>query len=134
MSRFSIRCIAAAAAMAASLVPLCAISQDQLDADQLKTLFSDKTVVGINHGAGNKLQKTYFSAGGTMIQIATNGETKRGSWRVNDSNQHCVTWAGASEVCAVIVSRGDGTYQRLVGGKAAVTIQKVSAGNTLLND
>lgn len=121
--------IALAAALATALVALNATAADQLNAAQLKEMFSDKTVSAIN--AENKPQTTYFSADGKMIQKTANGEKKQGTWRVDGKGQQCIAWSGAAEVCSVVVARGDGTYQRLVGDKAVVTIQKMRQGNLL---
>jgi hypothetical protein len=121
--------IALAAAVASALVALTATAADQLNAAQLKEMFSDKTVSATN--AENKTQTTYFSADGKMIQKAANGEKKQGTWRVDGKGQQCITWSGSAEVCSTVVARGDGTYQRLVGDKATVIIQKMRQGNLL---
>ena len=121
--------IVLAAAVVTGLVALNTTAADQLTAAQLKDMFSDKTVSAIN--AENKPQITYFSADGKMIQKTASGEKKQGSWRVDGKGQQCITWSGSAEVCSVVVSRGDGTYQRLVGDKATVTIQKMRQGNLL---
>jgi len=123
--------IVLAAAAVAGLVSLSASAADRLNAAQLKDMFSDKTVSAINHNDGDKPQATYFSADGKMIQKTASGEKKQGSWRVDGKGQQCITWSGADEICSVVVSRGDGTYQRLVGDKATVTIQKMRKGNLL---
>jgi hypothetical protein len=123
--------IVLAAAIVTGLVALTTTAADQLTGAQLKDMFSDKTVSAINHNAGDKLQSTYFSADGKMIQKTASGEKKQGSWRVDGKGQQCITWSGADEICSVVVSRGDGTYQRLVGDKATVTIQKMRKGNLL---
>jgi len=119
----------ALAAMVAGLVSLQANAADALNAAQLKEMFSDKTVSATN--AENKPQITYFSADGKMIQKAASGEKKLGTWRVDGKGLQCITWSGSAEVCSTVVARGDGTYQRLVGDKATVTIQKLRAGNLL---
>jgi hypothetical protein len=120
-----------AAILITGLVSLPATAADQLSAAQLKELFSDKTVTAINHNAGDKQQNTYFSADGKLIQKTATGEKKEGSWRVDNKGQQCITWSGSAEVCSTVVSRGDGTYQRMVGDKAAITIQKMRQGNLL---
>ena len=121
----------ALAAAVAALVSLNAAAADPLNAAQLKEMFSDKTISAINHATGGKSQITYFSADGKTIQKAADGKKKEGNWRVDDKGQQCITWSGAAEVCSTIVARGDGTYQRLVGDKATVTIQKMRSGNLL---
>jgi len=121
--------IALAAVIVSGFVSLTATAADPLNAAQLKEMFSDKTVSAIN--AENKQQNTYFSADGKMIQKAASGEKKQGSWRVDGQGRQCITWSGSAEVCSTVVARGDGTYQRLVGDKATVTIQKLRQGNLL---
>jgi len=121
--------IALAAAMATALVALNATAADQLNAAQLKEMFSDKTVSATN--AENKPQTTYFSADGKIIQKTPTGEKKQGTWSVNSKGEQCIAWSGAAEICSTVVARGDGTYQRMVGDKAVVTIQKMRQGNLL---
>lgn len=121
--------IALAAAIVTGLVSLSATAADQLNAAQLKDMFSDKTISAIT--ADNKPQTTYFSANGKTIQKTADGKKKQGSWRVDGKGQQCITWSGSAEVCSTVVARGDGTYQRLVGDKATVTIQKMRKGNLL---
>ena len=123
--------LALAAALVAGLVSLHATAADPLTAAQLKDMFSDKTISAINHAAGDKPQNTYFSADGKTIQKTADGKKKAGTWRVDNKSQQCITWSGSAEVCSTVVARGDGTYQRLVGDKATVTIQKMRQGNLL---
>ncbi len=123
--------IALAAAIITGLVSLHATAAEPLTAAQLKDMFSDKTISAINHAAGDKPQNTYFSADGKTIQKTADGKKKEGSWRVDGKGQQCITWSGSAEVCSTVVARGDGTYQRLVGDKATVTIQKMRKGNLL---
>jgi hypothetical protein len=132
MPRRNTSCLALAAVIATGLAALDASAADQrLNAAQVKEAFSGKTVDAINHAAGNKSQTTYFAPDGKMTQKTASGERKQGTWRVDDQGRHCVTWTGQSEACNVIVSRGDGTYQRLTGDKATVTIQQMRAGDLL---
>jgi len=116
-------------AIVSGFVALNAAAAEQLSGAQLKDMFSDKTVSATT--AQNKTQNTYFSADGKMVQKAANGEKKQGVWRVDAKGQQCITWTGSAEVCSTVVARGDGTYQRLVGDKAVVTIQKMRQGNLL---
>jgi hypothetical protein len=121
--------IALAAVIASGLVSLNAAAADQLNAAQLKDMFSDKTVSAVT--ADNKPQTTYFSADGKIVQKTPTGEKKQGTWTVDSKGQQCITWSGSAEVCSTVVARGDGTYQRMVGDKAVVTIQKMRQGNLL---
>lgn len=129
MNKYNAPRLALAAALVAGLVSLNATAADPLTAAQLKEMFSDKTVSAIN--AENKPQTTYFSADGKTIQKTASGEKKQGSWRVDGKGLQCITWSGSAEVCSTVVARGDGTFQRLVGDKATVTIQKMRKGNLL---
>ena len=121
--------IALAAAIVTGLVSLTATAAGPLNAAQLKDMFSDQTVSAIS--AENKPQTTYFSADGKTIQKTADGKKKEGSWRVDGKGLQCITWSGSAEVCSTVVARGDGTYQRMVGDKATVTIQKMRKGNLL---
>ena len=129
MNKYNAPRLALAAALVAGLVSLNATAADPLTAAQLKEMFSDKTVSAIN--AENKPQTTYFSADGKTIQKTASGEKKQGTWRVDSKGLQCITWSGSAEVCSTVVARGDGTFQRLVGDKATVTIQKMRKGNLL---
>jgi hypothetical protein len=129
MSKNNTSRFALTATLITGLVSLPAIAADQLNAAQLKEMFSDKTVSGVS--ADNKPMTTYFSADGKLIQKSASGEKKQGSWRVDNKGQQCITWSGSAEVCSTVVARGDGTYQRMVGDKATVTIQKMRQGNLL---
>jgi len=124
-------CLLLAAVFTTSLVALDAGADQQLNAAQLKEMFSDKTISAINHAAGDKPQSTYFAPNGTVTQKTPTGSKKQGNWRVTDQGQQCIAWAGEKEVCSTVTARGDGTYQRMVGDKATVTIQKMRAGNLL---
>ena len=123
--------ITLAVAIVAGFVSLNAAAAEPIKAVQLKTMFSDQTVSAINHATGDKLQATYFAADGKALQKAADGKKKEGSWRVDNKDQQCITWSGSAEVCSTVVARGDGTYQRMVGDKATVTIQKMRKGNLL---
>lgn len=123
--------IALAAVIVTGLVSLTATAAGPLNAAQLKDMFSDQTVSAVNHAGGDKLQNTYFSADGKAIQKTADGKKKEGSWRVDGKGLQCITWSGSAEVCSTVVARGDGTYQRMVGDKATVTIQKMRKGNLL---
>jgi methionine-rich copper-binding protein CopC len=114
---------------AAAAVSFSAIAAGELTSTQLKDMFTNKTVDAVNIEKGSK-QSTFFAADGKLTQKAGD-KMKQGSWRVNDKNQQCITWAGESEVCSSISAKGDGTYDRIVGDKATVTIQKMRDGNLL---
>ena len=118
-------------ALTAGLLALPVSAGEALNAAQLKEMFNNKTITAQNPAAGNKTQLTYFAADGKIVQKTPTGEKKEGTWRLTDNGQQCITWAGQGEVCSTVVSRGDGTYQRMVGEKATVLIQKSRAGNLL---
>ncbi len=124
-------CLLLAAVLTAGLAALDAGADQPLNAAQLKEMFSGKTISAINHAAGDKPQSTYFAPDGTVTQKTPSGGKQQGSWRVTDQGQQCIAWAGGKEVCSTVSARGDGTYQRMVGDKATVTIQKMRAGNLL---
>ncbi|HCU54281.1 MAG TPA: hypothetical protein DIC36_08405 [Gammaproteobacteria bacterium] len=120
-----------AAVAAAGLVSMETMAGETLNSKQIKEMFADKTIDAVNHVQGGKSQLTYFSADGKIAQKAPSGEKREGSWRVSDKNQQCITWSGQKEVCSSLQARGDGTYDRIVGDKAVVTIQKMRDGNLL---
>lgn len=103
---------------------------ESLNAAQLKEMFTNKTIDAVNIEKGSK-QSTYFSADGKSIQKTADGKQKQGTWLVNDKGQQCITWAGEKEICSTVSAKGDGTFNRIVGDKATVTIQKMRDGNQL---
>lgn len=117
-------------AIAAALSPLACQAADALDASQLKSLFSGKTIEATGVLTGNSFSN-YFSPDGRVAQVTKKGEKKKGTWRVDPSGTHCVTWEGDKEFCHKIVPQGDGTYKRYAGDKHLVTISKVVDGNPL---
>lgn len=118
------------ALVAAAAVSFSAIAAGELSSTQLKEQFSNKTIDAVNKATG-KPQSTYFSADGKISQKTADGKLKQGTWKVSDKNQQCITWAGEKEVCSTVTAKGDGTYDRMVGDKATVTIQKMRDGNLL---
>jgi len=121
------------AALVAGTLSFPAMADQAMTAAQLKEAFSNKTITAVNHNKGNKSQLTYFAADGKVTQKTTEGKLKQGTWRVSEPNQQCIAWEGQKEVCSTVTAKGDGTYQRTIGAKAAVTIQNMRTGN-LLNE
>lgn len=101
---------------------------DALNTSQLKSLFAGKTLEATNVVTGVSFTN-YFTADGRVAQVTNKGERKKGTWRVDPSGMHCVTWEGAKEFCHKVVPQADGTYKRYAGEKHVVTISKVVAGN-----
>lgn len=118
-------------ALAATVaVSFSAMAAGELSSAQLKEQFNNKTIDAVNKATG-KPQTTYFAADGKISQKTADGKLKQGTWLVNNKNQQCITWAGEKEVCSTVSAKGDGTYDRIVGDKAVITIQKMRDGNLL---
>jgi len=123
--RTSLRYMLAIAAASSSLPCQAA---DALDASQLKSLYSGKTFEATSMVTGGSFT-TYFSPDGRVAQVTQKGDMKKGTWRVDPSGTHCVTFEGEKEFCHKVVPQGDGTYKRYAGDKPVVTISKVVDGN-----
>lgn len=108
-------------------VAAAASAAQALNADQVKALFTNKTVEGRNEHQGFDY-KAYYAADGTAQASNSKGRHVVGTWRVDEQGRHCVTWGNEPEVCGVIVPAGHGTYQRIVDGKVTQVLKKITAG------
>ena len=117
-----------ALAILAASSSLACLAADALNAEQLKALYSGKTVEATNM-TNNVSFTNYLSPDGRVAQVTKSGAKKKGTWRVDDSGKHCVQWEGDKEFCHTVVPQGDGTYKRYAGDKHVVTVHKVTDGN-----
>jgi hypothetical protein len=119
-----------ALALLAATSSLDGLAADALNASQLKSLYSGKTVEATNVATGVSFTN-YFSPDGRIAQVTKGSEKKKGTWRVDDAGTHCIQWEGQKEFCHTVVPQGDGTYKRFAGDKHMVTIHKIVDGNPL---
>ena len=119
-----------ALALLAATSSLDGLAADALNASQLKSLYSGKTVEATNMTNGVSFTN-YLSPDGRVAQVTKDGEKKKGTWRVDDGGTHCVQWEGQKEFCHKVVPQADGTYRRYAGDKHVVTIHKIVDGNPL---
>jgi len=101
-----------AAVLAAGTAFAGRFSVDYLKADQVKKLFSGKTVTGSDLEKGSAFTR-YYDPNGTVLNDAQ-GYKSTGKWRVEGSGAHCVTWDNeGEEQCLHIKDNGDGTYTKI---------------------
>jgi hypothetical protein len=74
-------------------------------------------------------QTTYFSPDGKLVQANDKGAVQKGTWRVEAAGTQCIQWEGEKESCSQVAPQGNGKYERLVNGKAVVSINKIVDGN-----
>jgi hypothetical protein len=109
-------------------------SGDKLDGEQIKTLFSDKTV-DIEKVDVDKKKKKYLSAytsadGSRILYIPWKNKKSERKWWV-EGDQYCGSHPKNGDYCRDIVSAGDGTYHALVNGKHLRTFSNFRDGNQL---
>ena len=118
------------------LSPLLLISSNsfahgQLNADELKTRFSDTT----QHCRKEKDQSTcttYFAADGTIKRrMHEDGKRRDGSWEVKaEENLLCITWTGKTKaLCFEAFMNKDGTMDMYKKGKHVSTVITFFKGN-----
>lgn len=101
-----------------------AVAADSLDAHQVTTLFSGKSVTGVDLDVGSTFER-FYDLDGTVLNDAQ-GFNPTGKWRVTKTGELCVKWDDENvEQCGYIKSNGDGTYTKI--------LQKNSKSIRLLN-
>lgn len=98
-----------------------------LSGEQAKVVISGNSMEGHSNAKGFDF-RVYFAPDGSATS-ARNGKISQGTWRINDSGEHCVLWKMQKESCAQIVDMGDGTYNRMEEGYPRSVWKKVYPGN-----
>lgn len=103
----------------------------QLNAEQLKTRFSDTT----QHCRKEKDKSTcttFFAADGTIKRrMHEDGKRRSGSWEVKtDKDQLCITWTGKTKaLCFEAYMNKDGTMDMYKKGRHLSTVITFFKGN-----
>lgn len=116
-----------------ALLPLVdpVVAEEQLSAEEVKKLYTDKTFDGKNELAADNY-RVYSSADGTMKVVYSNGQSKTLNWRVDKKGRHCISKnEGGRDKCSKIVSMGDGVYKKITNGQHVHTMRNFVDGNHL---
>ena len=107
-------------------------AERNLSADEVRQLFSDKTVEG-EVVRLKRRYKAYYSADGVFKGIRAHGE-----WKVTEDGQHCLRY-GEKTVwsCGIIMAAEDGSFKKYLPAATPneknihiVTFHKFTTGNT----
>ena len=107
-------------------------AERNLSADEVRQLFSDKTVVGEVVRLKRRFT-AYYSADGIFKNKKTKGE-----WKVTEEGQHCLRY-GEKKMwsCGIISAAEDGSYKKYLPATTPkeknihiITFHKFTAGNT----
>lgn len=118
-------------AVVAASTSITCFAADALTPAQLKELYGGGKTIEATAVQSGVSFSNYLSPDGRIVQVTKSGQTKKGTWRVDDSGTHCVQWHGENELCHKVIAQGDGTYKRFDGDKHVVTIHKFMKGNPL---
>jgi len=88
---------------------------EQLKADQVKALFTDKTSYAYHEKRDFDIT-SYYSSDGKLVSIR-NGEKWTGKWRIKADGKHCIQlndpYSGVAKIDKCMVIQNDaGTYKR----------------------
>jgi len=102
-----------------------------LNAEQIKTLFTDKTVNAI-HEPKKAPVKLYYDSNGEVRGIFASGKQGKTTWNVSDDGQICLMIA-KKDTCFTVMKKG-GQYEKYLtkpdGQKVLIfSIETFSEGN-----
>lgn len=100
-----------------------------LSANQVKTLFTNKTFDGYNELNGVEYQ--VFSAEDGSMLHKSNKRLVSVSWEVKPDGQHCTIFPETT-FCGHIIPVGDGVYHKVTEGKHTRTLKHFMEGNQIL--
>ena len=84
-----------------------------MSAEDVKSLVTNKTAKGV-HLKKSFSYTIYFAPDGSLHQIKTNGDERKGEWEVKDNGKHCVTWDDSDRTfCRFVRDNGDQTYTKI---------------------
>ena len=105
-------------------------AENELTADEIKALFSNKTF-DIHNVEKDKHLKGYDSADGKhLVYIPWKDKTSKRKWWV-EGNMHCTSHPKRGDNCKVMKHAGDGVYQGFSDGKHTHTLSNFREGNQL---
>lgn len=119
-----VRCVSIVTLWLAAAISGPVFAQSQLDAAEVRTLIVGNTA-DVDPGEGIPF-RAYFEPSGKWVQ-QRGGEILEGTWRINDDGSQCVTNSSGLS-CGFIQKNGDGTYTRIVDGRAGFRWTKIHAG------
>ena len=107
-------------------------AESNLSADEVRRLFSDKTVEGEVVRLKRRF-KAYYSADGIFKGIKQQGE-----WKVTEEGQHCLRYGEKKEwSCGIVMAAEDGSFKKYLPAATPneknihiVTFHKFTTGNT----
>ena len=107
--------ITAGLLLAISILSGCALmtptpQENRLDAEAVRSLFSEQTVVSQNVKTGT-LSISYYKNDGTVRQLR-DGRLRTGKWRVRGNGQKCMQMMSKKESCRVVKQGTDRLYYK----------------------
>jgi hypothetical protein len=123
--------------LAAVMFAMPAYANEYMNADEVKTLMTDKTFDGV-FLPKDKRFSAYEAPDGTHHVLRPNGKKDQGrSWFVNDKGQHCTTnpkwkkkWPDGR--CSFVKDAGNGEYHKISDdGKHTHTLNNFRDGDQL---
>ena len=117
-----------------TLIPLLlsspVIAGEALSADDIKTLFTNKTF-DIHNVAKDKNLKGYDSDDGKhLVYIPWKDKTSERKWWI-EGNKHCTSHPKRGDNCKLIKPVGDGVYHGISNGEHTHTLSNFRDGNQL---
>ena len=107
-----------------------AFAVDELTADEIKALFSDKTF-DIHNVEKDKRLMGYDSADGKhLVYIPWKDKTSKRKWWI-EGNMHCTSHPKRGDNCKKMKHVGDGVYHGFSDGKHTHTLSNFRDGNQL---
>jgi hypothetical protein len=103
---------------------------DELTAEEVKALFSDKTFDIHNVQKDKDLQAYDSPDGQHKVYIPWKDKLSERKWWIED-NMHCTSHPKRGDSCKVIKQAGDGVYQGYTDGVHTHTLSNFRAGNQL---
>ena len=105
-------------------------ASDQLDADEIKALFTNKTF-DIHNIKNNKHLKGYDSEDGMhLVYIPWKDKISKRKWW-QEGNMHCTSHPKRGNNCKTLKHIGDGVYHGLSDGEHTHTLSNFREGNQL---
>lgn len=107
-----------------------AIAGDELSADEIKALFTNKTFDILNVEKDKKLKGYDDAEGNHLVYIPWKDKTSKRKWWV-DGNKHCTSHPKRGDNCKVMKRAGDGVYHGYSDGEHTHTLSNFRDGNQL---
>lgn len=116
--------------LVAFLIATPALAEKELNADEIKALFTNKTFDIRNETKGKDL-RGYDSEDGThLVYIPWKDKISKRKWWVEDA-KHCTSHPKRGDNCKVMKDMGDGVYHGISDGKHTHTLSNFRDGKHL---